>query len=110
MADHYDHAKMARRIRRWLPPVGGSSVGTLATTVEVDHRTMARILAAAEVNGDEVAEAERDRLRTALELIEADGCSNDVEGVDLLCSEIDPDRSGWCAGCIAHAALGGTRG
>jgi hypothetical protein len=54
--------------------------------------------------------AEVRRLRAALELIEAEGCSEDVEGVDLLCSEVDPiDTSGWCAACLAHEALGGHR-
>lgn len=55
-------------------------------------------------------EAERDALRAALELIEAEGCTEDIEGIDLLCSEVEPaDTSGWCAGCIAHDALAGTR-
>lgn len=71
MAEDYDHAEMAKRIGRWLAPNQGAWVGTMETSVEVDPRTMSRILDAAEANSDE-ADRLRDGLRNEMRMREAD--------------------------------------
>lgn len=100
--DTYDHAGMARRIRRWLPPVGGATVGTLAATVEVDHRTMSSILAAAEVN-----DGEADRLRaenTALaDALEDTAIYAECAGGSHICHIAWPDDpESWCPVCVSR--------